>query len=75
MDLAKQVKGFLDQTDPKKYCTYAAYVGDRVKHGKMPISPQDWDSIFSIVGNRKIMPTDVPKQWISNMRKALDSKQ
>ncbi len=74
MDLRAQVIGYLRVTDPTHRLTYTKYVTDAIERGIKPISAQDWDILVSMVGDRQMTDTAVERNFIINMKIAIDNK-
>lgn len=71
MTLQNQVAGFLRATDPSTRLTYSRYSADLIERGHKPITPQQWDLLADILGDRKLIDTGTEANWRENMSTAL----
>ncbi len=70
-DLINVVRSMLDGTDPRVLLTYEEYLSNCAQGRSEPISIQQWDTLFSVLGTRGMCPSDVPEMWRINLVTAL----
>jgi len=72
MELEKMVEGYLKVTNTETHITYEQYLVEMANEGRDPVTSKQWDMIICMVGNRTMTSTDIPHNWIKNIKTALN---